>query len=235
MHKERLKVTFGPDETKQEQEIEILTQEITRLFHKSENGLKCIATIGNDRGANLPTKERVVRLNVMRSLAAEIQGLSKEFRQNQREFVYGLKGQEDFGSDLDGTGKNSISIADVIDRGMTQENVMQLQEIERSASEREKEIIRIAQSINELTQLFRELNVLVIEQGTILDRIDYNVEQVLVKVKAGNVELKKADDYSKKAKSVVCIIVLFFICVILLSILIYKHTDHSDDSGNKKE
>ena len=45
-----------------------------------------------------------------------------------------------------------------------------------------QEIVRVAQSINELATLFRELNVLVIEQGSIIDRIDYNIEQTLGKV-----------------------------------------------------
>ena len=37
---------------------------------------------------------------------------------------------------------------------------------------------RAAQSIEELSEIFKELAVLVIDQGTILDRIDFNMEQV---------------------------------------------------------
>ena len=36
----------------------------------------------------------------------------------------------------------------------------------------------LAQSIEELSEIFKELAVLVIDQGTILDRIDFNMEQV---------------------------------------------------------
>ena len=36
----------------------------------------------------------------------------------------------------------------------------------------------IAKSIEELATIFKELAVLVIDQGTILDRIDFNMEQV---------------------------------------------------------
>ena len=46
------------------------------------------------------------------------------------------------------------------------------------AQERDEEITRIARSIEELSQIFKELAVLVIDQGTILDRIDFNMEQV---------------------------------------------------------
>jgi len=47
-----------------------------------------------------------------------------------------------------------------------------------SAPRRDHEINAIVQSIEELSQIFKELAVLVIDQGTILDRIDYNMEQV---------------------------------------------------------
>ena len=42
-------------------------------------------------------------------------------------------------------------------------------------NERDEEIVRIAKSIEELAAIFKELAVLVIDQGTILDRIDYNM------------------------------------------------------------
>ena len=43
--------------------------------------------------------------------------------------------------------------------------------------ERDEEIQKIARSIQELSDIFKELAVLVIDQGTILDRIDFNMEQ----------------------------------------------------------
>lgn len=237
LHSSRLDVSFGEEEARTEREIEILTAEITRLFHKAENGLKRIATVGNAQGTNLPAQERVVRLNVMRSLAADMQALSKKFRAQQREFVMSLKSQEEVGDNFglgDDESKEPLSFSEALDRGFTRENMQQLEEIEQTATEREREIIKIAQSINELANLFRELQVLVIEQGSVVDRIDYNVEQVLTKVKAGNVELKKADDYSKKARSIICILILLVICIILIGILIYQNQDKGDDSSKKR-
>jgi t-SNARE complex subunit (syntaxin) len=62
--------------------------------------------------------------------------------------------------------------------GFTQQQLQVVDDLEQVAEERDAEITRIAQSIEELSQIFKELAVLVIDQGTILDRIDFNMEQV---------------------------------------------------------
>ena len=56
-------------------------------------------------------------------------------------------------------------------------------------AQREREIEDIAQGIIELADIFKELQGMVIDQGTMLDRIDYNVENMSVNVKAADKEL----------------------------------------------
>lgn len=43
---------------------------------------------------------------------------------------------------------------------------------------RDREIDQIARSIAELAELFQDLSALVIDQGTMLDRIDYNIDSM---------------------------------------------------------
>ena len=56
---------------------------------------------------------------------------------------------------------------------------------------RDEEINKLVESINDLSHIFKQLNDIVVEQGTILDRIDYNLEESLSSVKKGNLHLDK--------------------------------------------
>lgn len=57
-------------------------------------------------------------------------------------------------------------------------------------------------------------------QGTILDRIDYNVEHAGVQVEKGLQQLQKTEKYQKKNRKMLCIVILAVIIILLMIILI---------------
>ena len=69
------------------------------------------------------------------------------------------------------------------------------------------------------------VTVIVIDQGTVLDRIDYNMDQVVERVEGAHKELVQADKYSRKGKPVKCIACLLVLITILIIILIVKWTN----------
>lgn len=223
MHKTRCGINFNEDEVKQqEDEIEILTQSITSKLRKCETGIKRIALVG-DVG-HLSAKERNVRLNSMRMLAQDLSAHSKAFRFAQKDFLRALNDQQGKNRDFGFADEAVRSAIDEthLDESLSEEQRLALEEINVRSNEREKEIIRIAKSIHELATLFSELNVLVIEQGTVLDRIDYNIEQTKQSVSKGKAELTEAEKISRRALTCKCMIVLVILVVILLAILVYK-------------
>lgn len=225
LHKTRCSVTFNDEEVKQqESEIEILTQSITSKLRKCEAGIKRIALVGDV--AHLTTKERNVRLNSMRRLAQELSVHSKTFRVAQKDFLRALNDQagksKEFGFGDDDAALRDLTSEESLDQSLSEEQRLALEEISTRSSEREREILRIAKSIHELATLFSELNVLVIEQGSILDRIDYNIEQTTKHVSKGKVELEAAEKISRRALTMKCILLLLIIVIILIGILIWK-------------
>ena len=97
----------------------------------------------------------------------------------------------------------------------------------QGVNQRDVEITKIAKSIEELAEIFKELAVLVIDQGTILDRIDFNMESAVDHATVGNKELAKAETSQKNALPMRCIILLVVLIAIMLVVLIVKNSPKS--------
>lgn len=85
-------------------------------------------------------------------------------------------------------------------------------------AQREREIEDIAQGIIELANIFQELQTMVIDQGSMLDRIDYNVERMAVDMKAADKDLTVATGYQKKSikRKVILLLLLLVVGMIIL-------------------
>merc|ERR1712060_929166 len=98
--------------------------------------------------------------------------------------------------------------------GFDKEQLQRLKQMEVNASNRTQEILNIAKSVHELATLFQELSVLVVEQGSLLDRIDYNVEQTLDSLGKAKKHVDKANVYQKRSRTALCIIVLIMLIIV---------------------
>ncbi|KAF7964412.1 hypothetical protein HWV62_8465, partial [Athelia sp. TMB] len=92
---------------------------------------------------------------------------------------------------------------------------------------RDRELTEIAKSIAELAELFKDLGALVIDQGTLLDSVEYNIEQTSVHVAEAVKELDIATTYQKNTGRRKCIFLLLLIIFGLIMVLIFKPRRHS--------
>lgn len=95
VHSRAMLTTFDDTSATHEQEVEVLTQEITRLFKRSEGKLVSLAQVP---GSESDVK---VRQNVQRQLASELQTLSMEFRKQQKTYLQKVRAREE-GSSMSG-------------------------------------------------------------------------------------------------------------------------------------
>ena len=87
------------------------------------------------------------------------------------------------------------------------------------SKERNKEIDQIVKTVNDLKEIFQEVAEMVISQGTILDRIDYNIYQGRHNIRRGNREMEETHERLKSG----CLRRLnqiLIICIFIMSILI---------------
>lgn len=228
VHRQRLKVTFDDGkEAELEHEIDILTREITRHFGVAGNKLKEIHAAGAKATTDKST-DSSVRRNLQRALASKLHEHSTAFRKAQKGYMTRLQNKKGGGVDLLGTG-GATGASEAKDTGFSDAQMSEVVEAEALAKDRDQEIVNIAKSINDLAVIFKELATLIIDQGTVLDRIDYNMEQVVDHVTKGVKELEKAEEYQKSSRPKKCIAFLLILITIMVVMLIMKHKKSSDE------
>lgn len=131
------------------------------------------------------------------------------------------------GSDID----SSLQESDA-DRSFSQSTLQAasqqklLHSNDAAIAQREREIEEIAQGIIELSDIFRDLQTMVIDQGTMLDRIDYNVERMNENVKGADRELTVASGYQRRTTKRKIILLLILIIAGLFILLLVKPKRH---------
>ncbi|KAL5250005.1 hypothetical protein ACHWQZ_G015924 [Mnemiopsis leidyi] len=216
LHGDHLRNAFDDDREK-ENEIEILTKQITRGFHKCQNSIKLIG----QRARNCSTQQQRMAANIMSSLASTLQEESSDFKKLQSDYLNRLKGREERERML-GVGDDYQDLfgddeQEYIDSKFTNQQIQMVEQNSRQVEQRDEEIRRIVESIAELQSIFSDLAHLVADQGTVLDRIDYNMEQTVVKVEDGYKELLKAEKHQKRGRK--CVFIIFLALVILCMII----------------
>ncbi|XP_057427135.1 syntaxin-43-like [Lotus japonicus] len=218
-HAKALMPSFG-DGKEDQHAIESLTYEITDLIKRSEKKLRRLSAAG-------PSEDSNVRKNVQRSLATDLQNLSVELRKKQSTYLKRLRQQKEGqdGVDLEinlNGGKSRYEDDDLDNMVFSEHQMAKLKKSEAFTVEREKEIQQVVESVNELAQIMKDLSVLVIDQGTIVDRIDYNIQNVATTVEDGLKQLQKAERTQKKGGMVMCATVLLIMCFVMLVLLVIK-------------
>ncbi|KAF2803641.1 t-SNARE affecting a late Golgi compartment protein 2 [Mytilinidion resinicola] len=240
LHQKHVLPGFDDEDVKkrEEREIEQLTQEITRGFQSCQKAIKRIEKMVRDSKQNgtISKGEETMAKNLKISLASRVGDVSAMFRKKQSAYLKKLRA---LGGLASPSGLRSITPIQNpyndpalqesdADRSFSQSTLLQTAQKRLThdpnatlIAQREREIEDIAQGIIELANIFQELQTMVIDQGSMLDRIDYNVERMATDVKAADKELTVATGYQKrsvKRKIMLLLVILVAGMFILLSL-----------------
>ena len=223
-HAKALLPTFDDVGGAEDHVVEVVTNEITRLFKRCEGRLRRLGERAAD-GADAE-ETRVVK-NVQTKLATEAHRLSVVFRKTQKEYLQRLQQQEGRGpggAGVDDIFANAGANAehDDVDPGFSAQQMRRVDRVEAHSYERDREVVHILSSVNDLAGVMKDLSVLIIDQGTVLDRIDYNCEMVAVTVEEGRKQLAKAEDYQKNSRLILCIYFLAAMVGVMLLVVIFQ-------------
>ncbi len=163
-----------------------------------------------------------------RKLAASLRQRSAEFRTIQQAYLTQLQVFKKHGSvqfSFAGAGVASGDAAEAPpDTGFTDSQLLELQSVEELVVERDQEIQRLCVSITELSKLFDDLSTLVVDQGTMIDRIDAQLVQAVNSTERGVLELTRADKIQSKSVSwsCRCIVLLIVLICVMVAVLVFR-------------
>lgn len=148
--------------------------------------------------------------------------MSSTFRKKQRIYLDKLSGYNQSNFDIpDADPYQSLKDDEQLSKNQLNSHQLHLQS-DNDLDQRDFEINNIAQSISDLAELFRDLNTLVIDQGTLFDRIDFNAQGTKTQVDNAVTQLNQATKYQKSSSKFKCICLLILLILLVIVFIIYK-------------
>mmetsp|Transcript_53734 Transcript_53734/g.79855 ORF Transcript_53734/g.79855 Transcript_53734/m.79855 type:complete len:305 (-) Transcript_53734:82-996(-) len=206
------------DQKRYQAESEKLAARVTDLLRDTDRSIKRVYVedlLSDD------AQENSIRKNVQIELSQKLYNITVEFRKAQKEYMKKKMEQDQTRARGTTTYIDEKTAAEDISEDMIQE----LATTSNLINERDQEIANIAKSVQEIAEMFRDLSGLIIEQGTVLDRIDYNLEVALDRTKSGVVHLEEAEKEQKKNRAVKCVFCLTVTSTACLVVYILKKTN----------
>ncbi|XP_011357091.1 syntaxin-7 [Pteropus vampyrus] len=88
--------------------------------------------------------------------------------------------------------------------------------------ERESSIRQLEADIMDINEIFKNLGMMIHEQGDVIDSIEANVENAEVNVQHANQHLSRAAEYQHKSRKTLCIIIsILVIGVVIIGLIIW--------------
>jgi len=193
-------------------EIDNSTLAIQFLLNKTGALIQSVATVGIVK--ELTYVERTCRVNVIQALALKLQRLSVSYRTSSQSYLSFIQKYENIPEEIE---NNDIvfEFQPLDGQEMTIGNA-------HKHNVRHQEIKKLANSINQVNMLSKEINSLVVVQGSCLDNIDYNLEQTAKQTAKALQHLIKLEKKYKVSPWLYCIVFLMFVILLFTVILIIK-------------
>ena len=227
---------FNIDEQKSlTRNIKKITYQLNKDLKNLEKNLQIYTSsdncIENDESENSTNfLQYQIKENMNQNLISQFYIFSKKFKLNQE--IYSQKCKELLIEDNDEDDKeksnlyemNEISTTnsdgnDNIQKIDNDKNFLMKEEPNILLKERDNELDKIVKGVSNLHEMFKDMTILVNEQGTILDRIDYNIDIGYDNVSRGKKKLHEANE-SKKGSCFRNAIMLLMLFVFIESMLI---------------
>lgn len=176
--------------------VEIQAHDIQKLLKELERMVKCGVRPADPDNMD----EAAAATNVQRHLSTRLTRILNTFKDGQQLYADRLKKRDERQNKFKHIGSGETherlereeKVANYLELGYTQADISELLLEEERQAQMSTEVQGIVQSIQELHEMFEDMRTLIVEQGTMLDRIDYNIERARNSTAKGIEQLKEA-------------------------------------------
>ena len=196
---------FDEEENKSlNKNINNIVSEIINQIHNCENSISKLSFVKTNSEI-----QKQLRENIKLYLMTEFSEFARHFKLNQE--IYIRKYKELGGEELEKVDNYEIQNENYL---LKTENVNHLKR-------RDTELGELLNSMSNLSSTFSYLKNLVLEQGTVLDRIDYNIDAAAINTAKGKKHLMNASELQKKScfRNIMIFLVFFIFIESILLIL----------------
>ena len=209
----RLIITFDEEENnKLNKSIGKIVHGITTQLQLYERTLKDLMKLNLENNMH-----NIIKSNLQQALVEKVKEYTRKFKLNQE--IYTKKYKELVGED-DPTIEINTFMKE--EENNQKDNFLMVDNSHQMLKKRDTELNQLLNSVQDLAGIFKDMQSLVMEQGSILDRIDYNIDIASTNVVKGKNSLIKANEYHKNNCFRNIIIVLLVCIFIEAFMLIFK-------------
>ena len=178
-----------------EQQIVDLSRQIMSLFKTLDTAIKRVVQDADDQE---------MLLNVHRGLVTRVAALHEQYRVCQQKYSDDLKQKQEMKNRLNTMLSSSETqkweedeakecrIDDLKLQGYAPEHIESILLDEEVAKEKAEALTDISSALKELHSMFSDLHALIIEQGTMIDRVDQNISQARSNMQYGAEQIRDA-------------------------------------------
>ncbi|KAJ8008979.1 hypothetical protein DPEC_G00084050 [Dallia pectoralis] len=203
-----------------------LQQKQQNVNHLAKETERCVKELGSlpvttEQRQRKIQKDRLI--NDFSNALANFQKTQRKAAQKEKEFVARVRAEsrasggypdsyEGNGNPFDSEGQAQVQSQEV---AITDEDLQLIQE-------RETSIRQLESDITGINEIFKDLAMMVHEQGDMIDSIEANVETADVHVQNASQQLAQAADYQRKSRKKICIlIVVLVVLAVIIGLIIW--------------
>ncbi|KAM5129560.1 syntaxin-7 [Mantella aurantiaca] len=202
-------------------------QFVNKLAKDTDVCLKDFTSLPADSDQRQRKLQKDRLLNEFSSALTNFQKIQRQAAEKEKDFVARVRaGSRVSGGGAD-DGLRDGALVNWNNEGQSQ--IMQEDDITeddmRLIEERESAILQLEEDIRGINEIFKDLGMMVHEQGEMIDSIEANVESADVHVQQANQQLARAAEYQRKSRKKICILIIVLVIVsVVIGLIVWGAT-----------